>query len=209
MKFSQWIQTGNHAIVSAFMLGAVLCGSCFPSSAPAQTPASAAARQAGAAPQALPLGDVYAINAGGGSVSGYTADAYFTNGFVFANNRQTVNTASGTIPAPAAVYQDAREGQRFSYAFSGLQPGIGYAVILHFAELYWTAPYQRRFNVAINGIAKLTDFDIAETAGGPFLATDQFFQVRADASGTIRIDFTKGAVDQPTVNAIEIRGESN
>ena len=40
-----------------------------------------------------------------------------------------------------------------------------YTVRLHFAEIYWTAAGQRRFNVAINGTQVLTNFDIFATAG--------------------------------------------
>lgn len=160
------------------------------------------------APLPLPLNDVYAINAGGSATSGYTADELFSGGKVFRTNA-SIYLGQATIPAPAAVYQTAREGQKFSYTFSGLQPHIGYAVILHFAELYWTLPLQREFNVDINNVRELTDFDIAEITGGRFEATDQFFQVSADSTGTIKIDFSKGSYDQPTINGIEIRGDNN
>ena len=149
--------------------------------------------------------DVYAINSGGGAVSGWAADADFLLGSAYANDSKQVSLAN--LPqddAPMAVYQDAREGDHFSYVFKTLQPNTIYAVTLHFAELYWSSPNQRQFNVAINGTAELTNFDIVAAAGGPFRATTMSFFVQTDKNGVIEVDFTRGAFDQPTVNAVEV-----
>ncbi len=168
---------------------------------------SASAVQTSSAPTAtLPLGDVYAVNAGGGAAGGYSADTDFRRGRAYTNTSQTVNTVNVPNAAPAAVYSDAREGDHFSYKFNGLSPNTTYAVIMHFAELYWTLPEQRQFNVSINGANVLSNFDICATAGS-FNAVVEFFLAQSDPSGTIEIDFSRGAVDQPTVNAIEIRGD--
>jgi Malectin domain len=159
---------------------------------------------------ALPLGDVFAINAGGPAVACYSADSNFTGGNVYSNTSQPITFGGASnAPAPAQVYQDEREGRQFSYIFTGLQPGITYAEILHFAELYWSLPEQRQFNVAINGTQVLQNFDVVATAGAPFRAVDEFFFVRADANGTIEIDFSSGAVDQPLISAIEIRADTD
>ena len=159
---------------------------------------------------ALPLGDVYAINAGGPAAACYSADSNFTGGSVYSNTSQPITFGGASnAPAPAQVYQDEREGSQFSYIFTGLQPGITYAEILHFAELYWSLPGQRQFNVSINGTQVLQNFDVFGTAGGPFRAVDEFFFVRADANGTIEIDFSRGAVDQPLISGIEIRGDTD
>lgn len=154
---------------------------------------------------AAPFGEVFAINAGGGATSYYSADSHYTLGSVYSNTSRTVSTAGSSYPAPAAVYQDEREGDHFSYKFTGLQRSTVYTVILHFAELYWTLPEQREFNVSINGTLKLSNFDIVAEAGGPFRAVDELFFVRSDAIGNLKIDFLKGAADQPLVNGIEIR----
>jgi len=159
---------------------------------------------------ALPLGDVFAINAGGPAAACYSADSNFTGGSVYSNNSQPITFGGASnAPAPAQVYQDEREGSQFSYIFTGLQPGITYAEILHFAELYWALPEQRQFNVAINGTQVLQNFDVVATAGAPFRAVDEFFFVRADSNGNIEIDFSRGAVDQPLISAIEIRGDTD
>lgn len=159
---------------------------------------------------ALRVGDVFAINAGGPAVGCFSADSNFTGGSVYSNTSQPILFGeAANYPAPAQVYQDEREGSQFSYIFTGLQPGITYAEILHFAELYWTLPEQREFNVAINGTQVLQNFDIVATAGYPFRAVDEAFFVRADANGNIEIDFSRGAVDQPLVSGIEIVADTD
>ena len=149
--------------------------------------------------------DVYAINAGGPAISGWTADAGFVLGSAYSNTSHQVSLAN--LPsgdAPAAVYQDEREGDHFSYIFKALQANTVYAVTLHFAELYFSAVNQRQFNVAVNGMPELTNFDIVAAAGGPFRATTMTFYVAADSTGALKIDFTRGAYDQPLVSAVEI-----
>ena len=158
----------------------------------------------------LPPGDVFAINAGGPAAACYSADSNFTDGGVHSNTSQPITFGGvANAPAPPQVYQDEREGHKFSYIFTGLQPGITYLEALHFAELYWTLPRQRLFNVAINGTQVLQDFDVLATAGAPFRAVDELFFVRADANGTIEIDFSSGSADQPLISGIEIRGDTD
>jgi hypothetical protein len=62
----------------------------------------------------------------------------------------------------------------------------------------------REFNVLINGIQMLTNYDIFASAGGEYRATVQSFAVTADNSGTITIQFVPGSGDNPQVNGIEI-----
>ena len=166
------------------------------------------AQENAATAQALPPGEVFAVNAGGSATDGYSADTNYTFGNVYSNNSQQVSTQSASYPAPAAVYQDEREGDHFSYTFPGLTPNSTYVVILHFAELYWSRPGQRQFNVSINGTPELSNFDIVAEVGGPFQAVDELFFVKSDAKGTIEINFSKGAVDQPMINAIEVRSNA-
>ena len=75
---------------------------------------------------------------------------------------------------------------------------------LHFAELTWTAPGQRLFNVAINGTTVLSAFDIFATSGAQNRAVTEQFTARANSSGQIVIAFTQAGVDNPEVNGIEI-----
>ena len=91
------------------------------------------------------------------------ADGFFSGGNTYATGN-SVSTTGVTDAAPAAVYQSERYGN-FTYTTTGLTPTAVYTVRLHFAEIYWNAAGQRRFNVAINGTQVLTNFDIFATAG--------------------------------------------
>ena len=176
------------------MVGTVLAGGCL------------AAGTAASGQTTTPRpNDVYAINSGGAAISGWTADAGYLLGSAYSNTTRQVSLVN--LPqddAPAAVYQDGREGDHFSYIFKALQANTVYAVTLHFAELYFSAANQRQFNVAINGTPELTNFDIVAAAGGPFRATTMTFYVAADSKGVLTINFTRGAYDHPLVNAVEI-----
>jgi hypothetical protein len=81
-------------------------------------------------------------------------------------------------------------------------------VRLHFAELHYTAPNQRKFSVDINGTRVLTNFDKVAAAGGPFKATVRDFTAVANPTGHIVIHFVQGnaGVDgNPTVSGIQVR----
>jgi hypothetical protein len=108
-----------------------------------------------------------------------------------------------TNPAPQAVYQSERYGD-FTYTIPNLTAGTNYIVNLNFAEIYWTAAGQREFNVLINGTQVLTNFDIVAATGGEDIAIVKSFNAIASSSGTIVIQFTTGAADQPKVSGIEV-----
>ncbi len=150
---------------------------------------------------------IYQIDSG--SASGFApflADEFFNTGTTTAVGT-TISTAGVSNAAPMQVYQTNRYGT-FSYSIPALTPGASYTVRLHFAETYWTAAGERQFNVAINGVAALSNFDIIATAGGPNIAVVESFAATANSSGAIGIAFTPGSADQPQVNGIEILGSS-
>ena len=60
---------------------------------------------------------------------------------------------------------------------------------LDFAEIYWGSAGKRLFNVQINGLAVLTNFDIFAAAGGKNRAVRREFTATADSQGRIVIDF--------------------
>ncbi len=174
---------------------------------------SAASAQATAT---TPPTDILSINAGGPAVSNsgggdnsFVADEYYgTGGTTYAvTNAITIPANITTIAAPAAVYQSARQGV-VTYTIPGLTAGTSYTVRLHFAELYFTAAGDREFDVAINGAAVLTNFDIYATAGANYTAVVEQYIATANSSGDIVIAFTDGAVNQPMFNGIEILGNS-
>ena len=99
-----------------------------------------------------------------------------------------------------ALYQDCRWGN-FTYNFA--MPNGGYTVTLKFAEMAFSGPGQRQFNVAINGNQVLSNFDIFAQAGGMNIAVDRAFPVTV-TGGAISIQFSQGAADYPLVSALEI-----
>ena len=101
------------------------------------------------------------------------------------------------------MYQTVRWAPSFTYTIPGLSAGATYNVRLHFAELTFGGSGQREFNVAINGTAVLTNFDIF-AAGGIDTAVTRQFSAVASTTGNIVISFTQGAADNPEVAGIEV-----
>lgn len=143
------------------------------------------------------------IDAGSATAAGsYLADQNFSGGSVYSTTA-TINTSKVGNPAPQAVYQTERYGA-FTYTIPNLTAGASYTVNLHLAEIYWNAVGKRIFNVLINGTQVLTNFDIFAAAGGEDIAIVKSFPATAAANGTITIQFTNGATDQPKISGVEI-----
>jgi fibronectin type 3 domain-containing protein len=145
---------------------------------------------------------VIAINAGGPAVGAFVADTDFAGGTTI-NHANTINLTGVTNPAPMQVYQTARIGN-FTYTIPGFTAGSSHKVRLHFAEIFWTAAGKRRFNVSINGMQALTNFDIFAAAGAMNKAMIQQFTVNANAGGEYVIQFT-AVTDKSLVSGIEIQ----
>ncbi len=150
--------------------------------------------------------DLVAIDAGGGAAGSYVADEDVSGGST-ASFTQSVDTSLDTDPAPQAVYQTERWGV-FTYTVPNLTAGANYNVLLHFAEMYYTSTGQRVFNVAINGTAVLSNFDIVAAAGGPNKAIVKTFAATANSSGQIVIAFTDGPADHAKLSGLEIQAGS-
>jgi hypothetical protein len=77
---------------------------------------------------------------------------------------------------------------------------------LHFAEIYFRGPDLRKFDVSIEGIKVLDNYDIYRKVGA-FTATKEAFNVNV-ADGTLNIFFSAlaadGGVNRPKISAIEI-----
>jgi hypothetical protein len=141
------------------------------------------------------------INAGGPAVSPFLADQDFIGGATI-NHANTINVSGVTNPAPAAVYQTARVGN-FTYTIPGFADGSNQTVRLHFAETFFTASGSRTFNVSINGVQVLTNFDIFAAAGAQNKAVIEQFTKPADSRGQYVIQFTS-VVNQSLLSGIEI-----
>ena len=139
------------------------------------------------------------INSGGPAYTDsqgqlWTADTGYTGGSSYSVTNTITNTSDPTL------YKTSRYGASFSYAISA--PAGTYLVTLKFAEPVWSATGKRVFNVAINGTAVLSKFDIFAAAGAEFKAIDKTFTVTS--SRTITIQFTQGSAGNPLVNAIQV-----
>jgi ELWxxDGT repeat protein len=148
----------------------------------------------------------FRVNAGGNAFStadarNFGADGYFSGGAV---STTTAKDIAGT--ADDYLYQTGRHGASFSYNFP---TGNGsYDVVLHFAETYFgnTAPGgvgSRKFHVNLEGVRKLTDYDIFARAGGALRVAQETFRVTV-GDGTLNVAFLKGSADNPAVKAIEV-----
>ncbi len=144
------------------------------------------------------------INSGGGASGVFAADEDFvSNGTWTSVTSRAIGTAGLANPAPQAVYQSQRTGASIAYTIPGLTPGATYGVRLDFAEMWWSSPGQRVFNISINTTPVLSNFDIVATAGAPYKAVAESFSATASAKGSISIVLT-AVTDNATVNGIEI-----
>ncbi|MGA9670542.1 MAG: fibronectin type III domain-containing protein [Terracidiphilus sp.] len=172
---------------------------------PASTQTSATTQSAGSTEiVAIAAGGPAQSNANGGD-SPFVADEYFNGGGDNGAVKTTINlTQPGANSAPMGVYQNGRVGVS-TYTIPGLAAGAEYAVLLHFAETYFTAAGDREFDVAINGSTVLTNFDVFSSVGQNAALVEEF-TATANSNGQIVIALTDGAVNQPLIMGIEIRG---
>jgi hypothetical protein len=138
------------------------------------------------------------VNAGGPAYTDaqgrvWSTDTGSTSGSTYATSSNIAGTTTPTL------YQSERYGS-FQYQFTVVNGS--YNVNLKFAELYFTSPGQRVFNVTLNGQPALTNFDVAAAAGGGLKAVDRSFAVNV-TNGQITLQWT-AVTSTPTVNAIEI-----
>ena len=120
---------------------------------------------------------------------------------------QSVDTTGVTNPAPQAVYQSKRTGANsvgFTYTIPNLTLGHSYTVRLHFADDLSNGPGKRLFNVSINGVTVLTNFDIYSTAGKMLKAAIKQFAQTPNSSGQIVIQWTYGTVGNPLASGVEV-----
>ncbi len=140
------------------------------------------------------------VNAGGSAYvdalgQTWSADTGYAGGYSWGSGAAIGSTAS------PGLYQTCRYGSVFSYRFA--VPDGTYTVTLKFAEMSATAAGQRVFNVALDGAAALTNFDVFAQAGGADAALDKQFTVSV-SGGQISVQFDAGPSGWPMVNAIEI-----
>ncbi len=150
--------------------------------------------------------DVYRINCGGSQYidpqgKTWVADFGFNTGNTFTTTNPIANT--GKDPLYQVERWDPSPSPELVYSLA-VTPSRQYKVKLHFAEIYSgiTGPGQRLFDVAIDGVTKLTSFDQFAAAGGPDTAIVKTFTVM-NVDGMLDISFTHVA-DNPAIKAIHV-----
>jgi hypothetical protein len=145
------------------------------------------------------------INAGGGNVGTFMADAFVTGGHG-SNLSTTVSVTGVANAAPQAVYMSKHTSDNssgFTYTFPNLVPGAKYRLRMHFADDQSWKAGMRGFNVDVNSVRALTNFDVFASAGVMAKAYVKSFQVTANAMGNIKVVFTP-VVGNALLNGIEI-----
>lgn len=156
-------------------------------------------------PTPPPGSGAIAINTGSTTSYGsFIADTNYSGGNSYTSTN-TIDTSKVTNPAPMQVYQSERFGN-FTYTIPNLTPNASYNVRLHFAEIFFTSSGQRLFNVSINSVPVLSNFDIYAQAGGANIAVIKEFTTNANSSGQIIIAFTNGLADNAKIDGIEVVG---
>jgi hypothetical protein len=141
------------------------------------------------------------INAAGAAYTAidgrkFIADQYFNAGSAYTINRPIEGTDDD------ALYQSER-WHSANLVYNVPVVNGNYNVILHFAEIYFNNPGQRRFNVDIEGQRVLTNFDVVANAGARDVAITRSFNANV-ADGFLNITLSKGANDNPKISAIEL-----
>ena len=140
---------------------------------------------------------VYAINAGGSSVTlggiEYSADRFSNGGTSGQTQDPIANTTLDTL------YQSERWG---SFAYEIPVTAASYSIKLHFVEMFHESEGSRYFSVAAEGMQLFSDMDLVAEAGHD----SAFTVVQNDipvSDGHLTIELS-ASVDNGTISAIEI-----
>jgi hypothetical protein len=145
---------------------------------------------------------IWTINAGGPK---YTDQ----QGIVYRGNTQSTTGRAYTTTAAIAgttddrLYQSERYGD-FSFAIAVANGD--YLVTLKFAEIYYTQPGKRVFNVLLEGVKVISNLDLVAKVG-PYAAYDVVLPVHV-ADGKLNIAF-KSVMDAAKVSAIMVQAKGS
>lgn len=123
----------------------------------------------------------------------FVADTSFEGGSTQVSNRAIANTADDLL------YNSWRFG---NFAYRIPVPNGRYEIDMHFAETYNSAIGQRRFNMSLQGVQQLQEFDIAAEAGLD-TALIQHYKIDVE-NGEILIQFSNGSIGSARVDAVHV-----
>ena len=138
--------------------------------------------------------------------SSYAPDQDFVGGKASSVGDQIDAQRAGHTAAPESVYQSERWGAcAYTIPVPVVAAGKSYTVRLHFADSTFNHPGERKFNVALNGVRRLTDLNIiGESGGKDRVLVKEFLGVAPNGSGNIVIELSNGSADQPEIRAIQV-----
>ncbi|KAL3856767.1 hypothetical protein ACJMK2_011487 [Sinanodonta woodiana] len=118
------------------------------------------------------------------------------------------------VPQDQILYQTERyHVSKFGYDIP-LKGDGDYVLVLKFCEVWFTAPNQKVFDISVNGEIVISELDIFSKVGRG-VAHDEYVQfsihkgtlkmsgeVHDMKDGKIRVEFLKGDLDNPKINAL-------
>lgn len=143
------------------------------------------------------------INSGGPTISTsglqWVADVHSISGDTFTYNPTAV---AGTVDDELYLTErNAGFSGGFAYEIPVQQAGA-YSVDLHFAEMFFTEDGQRIFDVTIEGVQVLDNYDIHADVGATTAAVKSYTGINV-ADGSLSIEFTTVA-NNAVVSAIQV-----
>jgi len=173
---------------------------------------------------------LYRVNAGGpqlpaadGSAPDWSADTdaapspYVTfpisGGRIYSTTKAITLDPAVSPSAPVALFTNERFDQppggpfplqtEMRWAFP-VTPTLQVQIRLYFAEIYWSAPNQRVFDVEVDGVvpAVFDNLDTFALAGGKHIGFMRSYTTLSD--GVVNLDFRHTGIENPHVVAIEL-----
>ena len=129
---------------------------------------------------------------------GYAIDLN-TPGTAGSTNKSSTSNAITSVYGDQAVYQSERWGKYLCYQLS-TTAGKTYNLTLKFAELYFSTAGSRLFDVYLNGVLLLKNFDKYQKANGKFVAYDTTFTFTA-SSNKVKLEFL-ATKDNVSINGL-------
>ena len=122
----------------------------------------------------------------------WSGDQFFTGGGTYSTSATIAGTTNDEL------YQTERYG---NFAYHVPVPNGAYEVDLHFAEIFWSAPGQRVFDVTMEGTLALDNLDLVAAVGT--LTSLVRTSRRTVSDGVLDIVFMT-VIDNAKLSALEI-----